>query len=112
MHDPQSPQGGANGQLEEQFSLKTLGAFLQPLEQTYRRCETTDRISIRRALHRLLARPPKIFDRLGDAIAASVMMRQIAQMIVEPGDVKRLHRQRHPLHEAPCGARSATSCKR
>ena len=38
---------------------------------------------MRRALHRLLAGAPEIFDRLADVIAVAVMMRQLAQMIVQ-----------------------------
>src|SRR6266849_9660744 len=45
-----------------------------------------------RASRRLLARPPKIFDRLGEVIAASVMMRQIAQMVVQLLGEHRLQR--------------------
>src|ERR1700730_656563 len=67
------------------------------MEQVYRRRETIDRISIRRALPRLLAGPPQILDRLADVIAASVMMRQFAQMIVQSLGVKRLYRLRCAL---------------
>jgi hypothetical protein len=67
--------------------LNTLGAVREPLEQIYRRNETTGRLSICRALHRLLARQPQIFDRLGNVIAAAVVMGQVAQMIVQlPGE--------------------------
>ena len=38
---------------------------------------------MRRALLRLLARTPQIFDRLVDVIAPAVMTRQSAQMIVQ-----------------------------
>src|SRR6266851_7877329 len=52
-----SEQSWADGQLEGHFSLNTL-AIWKPLNQIYRRTETANRISIRRALHRLLAAPP------------------------------------------------------
>ena len=38
--------------------MNTLGAVREPLEQIYRRIETTDRISMRRALQRLLPCAP------------------------------------------------------
>src|ERR1700720_2393315 len=60
-----------------------LRAVREPLEQIYRRSETTDRINMRRALQRLLPCAPEIFDRLADVIAAAVMMRQLTQMIVQ-----------------------------
>src|SRR5216683_5442853 len=42
---------------------------------------------MRRALQRLLARPPQVFDRLADVIAEAVMTRQLAQVIVQlPGE--------------------------
>src|SRR5260370_15927364 len=89
--------GGANGQLEEQFLLNALGVIRQSLEKIYSRTQATDPFRIGGALRRLLARPPQVFDRLGEVIAASVMMRQIAQTIVESIGVKRLYRHRRAL---------------
>src|SRR5713101_8059097 len=73
--------------MEEQFLPNTFGAVRESLEQIYRRSETTDRISMRRALQRLVPCTPQILDRLADVIAAAVVMRQPGQMIVQlPGE--------------------------
>ncbi len=91
------PQGLATGQLDEQFSPNTFGTLWQPLEQIYRRSETTDRISIRRALQSLLAGPPQILDRLGDVIAVAVVMGEFRQMVVERTCVERFDCVTDPL---------------
>src|SRR5262249_21772296 len=73
----------ADGQQEEQFPLNTLGTFRKLLEQICRRTETTYRISIGRALKRLLACTPQVFDRLAEVIAATIVTRQVAQVIIQ-----------------------------
>jgi hypothetical protein len=58
--------------------------------------KSADRISMRGALQRLLARLPQILNRLGDVIATTVMMRQLAQMIVHLLGEHRLESLRRP----------------
>src|SRR5215471_15715594 len=82
--------GCADGQKEEQFPLNALGTFRKLLEQIYRRTETTYRISIGRALKRLLACTPQVFNRLADVIAATIVTRQVAQVIIQSLGVHRL----------------------
>jgi hypothetical protein len=53
------------------------------LEQICRRTETTYRISIGTALKRLLACAPQVFDRLAEVVAATIVTRQVAQVIVQ-----------------------------
>jgi hypothetical protein len=53
------------------------------LEQICRCPETTYRISIGRALKRLLPCTPKVFDRLADVIAATIVTHQFAQVIIQ-----------------------------
>jgi hypothetical protein len=64
-------------QLKEQFSLNTLGPVGQLLQQIYRCHEILDRIEIRGALDRLLARAAEIFECLIDVIAVTEVMRQL-----------------------------------
>ena len=71
----------AEAYLEGHFSLNALRAVREPLEQIQSRTKTIDRIRMGRALQRLLARPPQVLDRLGEVIAATVVMRQLVQMV-------------------------------
>src|SRR5215471_6564513 len=82
--------GCADGQKEKHFPLNALGTFWQLLEQSYRRTETTYRISIGRALKRLLAGTPQVFDRLAEVIAATIVTRQVAQVIIQSLGVHQL----------------------
>jgi hypothetical protein len=69
--------------MQLQFPLNAFGAVREPWKQVYRLRETTDRGGMRGALQRLLPCSPKIFDRLDYVIAPAVVMRQLAQMIVQ-----------------------------
>src|SRR5215468_4121494 len=74
---------GAEGQLEEQFSLSALNAVRELLNQICRDAEITDRASVGRVLQRLLARSSQVLHRFSHVIAAAVMMRQFIEMVVD-----------------------------
>src|SRR6266851_3125473 len=73
----------AEAHLERQLALNPLSIVRQFLEQGYRRDKIAGRICGSTALQRLLARTPEIFDSLGEVVAAAVMTRQLADMIVQ-----------------------------
>ena len=62
------------------------------MEQIDRDGNTSDGVVMCGALHRLLARASKKFDRLVDVIAVAIVMRQLAQVIVQLIGEHRLQR--------------------
>src|ERR1700730_16662370 len=68
-------QSCAEAEPQRQFPLNALGRGRQGLQQLQRRGEELDCLRMAGTLDCLLAGTPKVFDRLGDVVAASVMVR-------------------------------------
>ena len=79
------------------FALVSFRTFRQALQQFQRGAQILGRFLIGRALGRLPPRTLQILDGLADIVAAAVMMRQFAQMIVQTPGKRRLYCLSGPL---------------
>src|SRR5215510_6610449 len=86
----------AQGDLQRQLSLRALRGVRESVEQCQSRTQVGDRFRMGRPLHGLLPGKPEVFHGLYSVATATVVMRQVAAVLLYLSCIQVLDRLRRP----------------